>query len=93
MRKRYERKYKNIEDKIIPSYKCKVCGMKNIKNSYDICHYCGCEDDDIQNEQSDYMGGANHMTYNQQIRFWTEYKDKIMNSKNDFFVRKFSKTK
>lgn len=31
-----------------PPYKCKVCGMGDIEQSYDICMFCGWEDDDIQ---------------------------------------------
>ena len=30
--------------------KCKVCGMGNIEQSYDICQFCGWEDDGLQNE-------------------------------------------
>ena len=59
-------------------YKCKVCGIGNIKQSYDICQFCGWEDDDIQNEQQDYMGGANHMSLNQYKKFWEENKGEIL---------------
>lgn len=77
---------KNIEENKIPPYKCKVCGMGDIKNSYDICPYCGWEDDDIQNEKPDYMGGANEMSLNQYKKFWEENKEDILaNLKNNRF--------
>ena len=79
-------KFNNIEENIIPPYKSKVCGMGNIKNSYDICPYCGWEDDDIQNEKPDYMGGANEMSLNQYKKFWAENKEDILaNLKNNRF--------
>ena len=69
-----------------PPYKCKVCGMGNIEQPYDICHFCGWEDDDIQNEKPDYMGGANEMSLNQYKKFWEENKDEILaNLKNNRF--------
>ena len=52
--------------------------MGDIKNSYDICPYCGWEDDDIQNEKPDYMGGANEMSLNQYKKFWEENKNEIL---------------
>ncbi|MBQ8908743.1 MAG: hypothetical protein IJY90_00420 [Clostridia bacterium] len=66
-------------------YKCKVCGMGNIEQSYDICQFCGWEDDDIQNEQPDYMGGANHMSLNQYKKFWKENKEQILKADNTCF--------
>ena len=41
---------KNKNEINCPPYKCKVCGMGDIKNSYDICPYCGWENDGLQNE-------------------------------------------
>ena len=77
-------KYKNGIN--YPPYKCKVCGMGDIKHSYDICPYCGWEDDDIQNEEPDYMGGANEMSLNQYKKFWAENKEDILaNLKNNRF--------
>ena len=76
---------KNIEESTIPPYKCKVCGMGNIEQSYDICQFCGWEDDDIQNEKPDYMGGANEMSLNQYKKFWEENKDEILKADNTCF--------
>ncbi len=69
-----------------PPYKCKVCGIGNIESTHDICPYCGWEDDDIQNEKPDYMGGANEMSLNQYKKFWEENKEEILaNLKNNRF--------
>ncbi len=69
-----------------PPYKCKLCGMGDIEQSYDICKFCGWEDDDIQNEKTDYMGGANHMSFNQYKKFWEENREEILeNLKKDRF--------
>lgn len=50
-------------------YKCKVCGMGDVNFIHDICMFCGWEDDGLQNEQPDYMGGTNHMSLNQYKKF------------------------
>lgn len=77
---------KNKNEIDYPPYKCKVCGMGDIKNSYDICPFCGWEDDDIQNKKPDYMGGANEMSLNQYKKFWEENKNEILlNLKSDRF--------
>lgn len=69
-----------------PPYKCKVCGMGDIKQSYDICQFCGWEDDGLQNGQPDYMGGANHMSLNQYKKFWQENKEDVLaNLRNNRF--------
>ena len=49
----------------LPTYLCKVCGLGHIENSYSIGSVCGWEDDSIQNEDKDYEGGANYISYNQ----------------------------
>ena len=65
-----------------PPYKCKVCGLGNIEYSYQICDICGWEDDDIQNDSPDYIGGANEMSLNQYKKFWEENKDVLQNKPN-----------
>ena len=55
-----------------------MCGIGDIKNIYDICLYCGWENDGLQNEQPGYMGGANHLSFNQYKKFWEENKDEIL---------------
>lgn len=69
-----------------PHYKCKVCGLGDIDYDHDICLYYGWEDDDIQQSNSDYAGGANHMSLNQHKKFWEENQDEILaNIKNNRF--------
>lgn len=83
-----------------PPYKCKVCGLGNVENSYDVCEYCGWEDDIIQNEDADYAGGANQMSLNQYKQFWNDCKSEILNKishnrfimidlSNDYYERHF----
>ena len=70
-----ERTGKMIE---YPPYKCKLCGLGDVENIFDICDYCGWEDDSIQNEDPDYIGGANEMSFNQYKMFWEENKEDIL---------------
>lgn len=51
--------------------------MGDIKNSYDICPYCGWEDDGLQNIQPDYMDSTNHMSLNLYKKFLKENKNEI----------------
>ena len=76
---------KNIEDKTIHPYKCKICGMGNIDFIHDICQFCGWEDDDIQQDEHDYVVDANHMSFNQYKKFWEENKEEILNADNTCF--------
>ncbi|MEG1752223.1 MAG: CPCC family cysteine-rich protein [Clostridia bacterium] len=75
---------KNKKGEIIevPPYKCRVCGIGDIENNFDICPYCGWEDDDIQNDKPDFMGGANNMSLNQYKKFWEENQEEILKSQN-----------
>lgn len=45
---------------------CPVCGkyIFEHKASYDICDVCGWEDDEVQNADHDYRGGANELSVN-----------------------------
>ena len=69
-----------------PPYKCKLCGIGNIEMTHDICDYCGWEDDDVQQDDPEYVVGANIMSFNQYKKFWMENKDEILaNHKNNKF--------
>ena len=58
--------------------------MGDIESTHDICKFCGWEDDDIQQDEHDYVVGANVMSFNQYKKFWEENKDKILlNLKNN----------
>ena len=61
-----------------PPYKCKVRSLDDIYYDHDICLCCGWEDDNIQQSNPDYAGGANHMSLNQHKKFWEENKDEIL---------------
>ncbi len=47
--------------------KCPVCGKYEFEeyDDFDICEVCGWENDAYQEENPDYMGGANTMSLNQ----------------------------
>ncbi len=79
---------KIVENKGIknPPYKCKSCGKGNIEQEFDICEYCGWEDNNLQNEHPDYMGGANRMSLNQYKKFWEENKQEILKYDNRTFI-------
>ena len=66
--------------------KCKVCGLGDIEYDNDFCKVCGWEADTIQEENPNYVGGANIMTFNQYKKFWIENKNEILKSKDEFFV-------
>lgn len=67
-------------------HKCKVCGLSDIEHAFAICRVCGWEDDIIQNNDKDYIGGANNMSFNQYKKFWKENKEDILkNHKDDLF--------
>lgn len=77
----------------LPPYKCKVCGIGNIDDEYDICDCCGWEADTLQTNQPDFMGGANQMSLNQYKKFWGENKETILTNlkTNSFFGKELSK--
>ena len=77
---------KKLEKKINIMRKCKICGLGNIEYDNDTCKICGWEADTIQEENPNYVGGANNMTYNQHVMFW-EYK-KNFQSINEEILRK-----
>ena len=47
--------------------RCACCGELTLPDYsvYYICPVCGWEDDDIQNDNPDFSGGANDMSLNQ----------------------------
>lgn len=61
--------------KSIP-HMCPVCGKYKFEkeNSFDICDYCGWEDDGVQSDNPNYSGGANALSLNDYRKF---YKEKI----------------
>lgn len=74
-------------DNKFPPYKCRLCGLGDIENAHQICSICGWEDDAVQNDNPNYIGGANIMSRNQYQKFWLLNKDEILkNIKVDPFL-------
>ena len=65
-------------------HKCKVCGLGQIREEFDICNVCTWEDNELQNTNKDFAGYANKMSFNQYKMFWLENKNEILkNSKTN----------
>ena len=47
--------------------KCPVCGKYEFEEygSFDICPFCKWEDDNLQGDNHNYAGGANHLSVNE----------------------------
>jgi len=56
---------------------CPVCNKYQFDDmgSFDICPYCGWEDDDLQLNNPDYFGGANNLSLNE---YQADYAAKIV---------------
>ena len=80
----------NIEENTIPPYKCKVCGIGNVEGDYYICKYCGWESDPLQEENEDYIGGANEMSFNQYKKFCKDCKNELQLANNSLEAIKLS---
>ena len=70
--------------------KCKVCGIGNVEGDYYICNYCGWESDPLQEENEDYIGGANEMSFNQYKKFCKDCKKELQLANNSLEVIKLS---
>lgn len=46
-------------------HKCACCGEGEISGIHDICLICGWEDDEVQNYEQDFAGGANKDSLNE----------------------------
>ncbi len=56
------------ENKPAPApHKCPICGKYEFEDdsSFDICPFCGWEDDGIMEDDPDYSGGANDLSLNE----------------------------
>jgi len=62
-------------------YKCKMCGLFEIPWEYSICTICGWQDDIVQNNDVDFEGGANDLSFNQYKSVWVKHSAKITNYK------------
>ncbi len=43
-------------------YSCPCCGEGIIESLHDICLICGWEDDEVQNDDESFSGGANKLS-------------------------------
>ena len=62
--------------------KCRICEQTDIEFEFQVCKVCGWEDDDIQYENPDYIGGANDMSYNLYKKFFEENKNVLIKNNN-----------
>ena len=60
---------------------CPICGKYEFEDdgSFDICIYCGWEDDNLQTADPNYAGGANELSLNE---YKKQYEEKIKNNPN-----------
>ena len=65
----------------IPVHMCPVCGKYRFTGygSFDICKFCGWEDDDLMEDNPDYPGGTNDLSLND---YRKEYQKKIQENPN-----------
>ena len=70
---------------------CPVCGRYEFPEmgSYEVCEFCGWEDDLVQLEDPDYAGGANRLSLNQFREKW----EAKPNGKKNRIVRKIRRKK
>lgn len=61
-------------------HKCVCCGEGTINDAHDICLVCGWEDDEVQNEEADFAGGANRESLNMHKKIFEE----MRNQKKDY---------
>ena len=59
--------------------KCPVCGKYDFeeRDDYDVCDICGWENDDLQNNDPGYEGGANWPSLNQARANYKKYGEKM----------------
>ena len=67
-----------------------MCGIGEVDGEFDTCNICGWQKDTTQEQNPDYVGGVNNMTFNQYKIFWNENKKYLLSNINDFFNFYFS---
>lgn len=70
--------------------KCKICNIGKIEGDYYICNCCGWESDPLQEENQNYIGGANEMSFNQYKCFWLDCKNELKATNNSLDIIKLS---
>jgi len=71
-----------------------MCGIFEIPHSFEICVICGWQDDDLQNYEKDFEGGANDLSFNQYKSVWLKHKESIIHYEDSkrHFVEKLFKS-
>lgn len=59
-----------------PPYSCKCCGKFEIQEIHDICPICGWEDDEVQNFDPNFSGGANLLSLNDHRMLYKKHQNK-----------------
>ena len=70
--------------------KCKICEIGYVEGDYYICSHCGWEADPLQEENEDYIGGANEMSFNQYKMFCSDCKKELQLANNSLEAIKLS---
>lgn len=73
-------KSENTDFNIYP-HKCACCGEGEISDAHDICLICGWEDDEVQNIDHDFSGGANKDSLNEHRETFAKLRAKKKNYK------------
>ena len=52
---------------MLKNKRCACCGQESLppNSIFEICPICGWQDDEVQNDEPDFVGGANGMSLNQ----------------------------
>lgn len=71
-------------------HNCPICGKYSFvqDNSFDICKYCGWEDDEIQTKDPYFWGGANELSL---IDYKKNYDEEIKKNPDFYWKRDFDK--
>ncbi len=67
-------------------HKCPICGKYEFEEygSFDICEYCGWEDDAVQLKYPDMRGGANGMSFNEyKAKYESGWRPDWLNKEDD----------
>jgi hypothetical protein len=72
---------KNTSMEFKKEHMCVCCGENLIKECHEICLICGWEDDEVQNSDPDFFGGANKRSLNEHKKYFNEMREKNKNYK------------